>query len=124
VKPTSTLKRVPIFDGTTATLTGRFSAPARVVKPAAIASAAPAAETFGPTPNSAPRAPRSPTSQLMLGRKVLCSRPPTRTTHSVTADSPLSPVKISRSNCQPNWVMTGETSIPFAARLSTIAPPR
>jgi hypothetical protein len=124
VKPTSTLTRVPIFDGTTATLTGRFRAPARVVNPAAIASADPAAETLGPTPNSAPRAPRNPTSQLTLGRKVLCSSPPTRITHSVTAESPFWLVNISRSNCQPNWVMTGETSTPWAARLSTIAPPR
>jgi hypothetical protein len=92
VKPTRTLTRVPIFDGTIATLTGRLKAPARVVTPPAIASADPAAETFGPMPNSAPFGPRMPTSQLTLGRKVLCSSPPTSTTHSVTAESPLSPV--------------------------------
>jgi hypothetical protein len=124
VKPTSTLTRVPIFDGTIATFTGRLNAPARVVTPAAIASADPAAETLGPTPNSAPLGPRIPTSQLTLGRNVLCSNPPTSSTHSVTAEIPLSPVKIIRSNCQPNWVMTGATSTPFAARLSTIEPPR
>jgi hypothetical protein len=92
VKPTRTLTRVPIFDGTMATFTGRLNAPARVVIPPAMASAVPAGETFGPMPNSIPVGPRTPAIQLTLGRKVLCSRPPMSTTHSVTAESPVSPV--------------------------------
>ena len=92
MKPTRTLTRVPTLDGTIARFTGRLNAPARVVTPPAIASADPAAEMFGPMPNSIPVGPRTPAIQLTLGRKALCSSPPMSTTHSVTAETPLSAV--------------------------------
>ena len=60
--------RVPDRDGTTATFTGTFRKPARSVVPAAMASATPDAERFGPTPNSVPLAVLMPTIQLRLGR--------------------------------------------------------
>src|SRR4029450_2520159 len=67
LKPESSVTRAPTFDGTTATLTGMFIAPARNVTPAASTSAVPAGVILGPTPNSAPSRVRTPTNQLRLG---------------------------------------------------------
>lgn len=90
LKPVSMLTRMPFFDGTTATFTGTFSAPARKVMPPATASATPVGEMFGPKPNSAPSRVRSPTIQLRLGIATLCSSPPNSRIHSLTAANPLS----------------------------------
>src|SRR5687767_12206608 len=88
LNPVSTLRRTPAPDGTTATLNGMLTTPERRVTPAAIASAVPAGVMLGPMPNSAPLLVRRPTIQLRLGIAWLCSRPPRRPTHSVTAVNP------------------------------------
>ena len=92
LKPVSTLIRVPAFDGTTATFIGTLRLPLRNVTPAARASATPAGVMLGPMPNSAPSRVRRPTSQLTLGSATPWSSPPSSTTHSFTAATPLSRV--------------------------------
>ncbi len=57
------LTRMPSFDGTTAKVIGRFRTPALNVTPAAMASATPAGEMFGPMPNSAPSRVRRPSGR-------------------------------------------------------------
>ena len=88
LKPERTLTRMPDFDGYNGDIQRDVERPARNVAPAAMASAVPAGVIFGPMPNSAPPRVRIPTIHDRLGTGALCSSPPTRTTHSVTAVTP------------------------------------
>jgi len=82
------LTRAPDFDVANAKFSGTFSAPERMVTPAAITSPAPTGEKFGPIPNSKPLALRKPASQLSYGSACPCSRPEINGTNSVRAAIP------------------------------------